>query len=270
MRLRSLLFVPAHRPDMVAKLPRWQPDAAVVDLEDAVPAEAKEAARAMAVEAIQTLDLDGTVMFMRVNPVGTEWFAGDVAAAARSAATGVVLPKYDDTAQLAELRTRLAAAGRPEMAVLVGLETVRAVADARVLLAAGVEAAYFGAEDYIADLGGRRTDDGDEVLYARSGVAVMARLAGVPVIDQAVVAIGDDARFAADAGVGRDLGYTGKICVHPAQVALSHAAFSPTAAEVAHARRVLEAAAGGVASLDGQMVDEVHVRMARAVIALAP
>jgi citrate lyase subunit beta/citryl-CoA lyase len=88
----------------------------------------------------------------------------------------------------------------------------------------------------------------------------------VPVIDQAVVTVEDDAAFRADAETGRALGYAGKICVHPRQVPLAHAAFTPGEAEVAAARRVLEAAGAGVAVVDGLMVDAVHVRMARQVI----
>ena len=115
-------------------------------------------------------------------------------------------------------------------------------------------------------MGGRRSANGFEVLYARSEVVLAGRLAGVPVIDQVVVAVDDDAAFTADAEAGRALGYAGKLCIHPRQVPLANAAFSPTEAEVAAARRVLEATADGVAVLDGQMVDAVHIRMARQVI----
>ena len=104
------------------------------------------------------------------------------------------------------------------------------------------------------------------MLYARSEVALAGRLAGVPTIDQTVVAIEDDAAFTADAEAGRALGYVGKICVHPRQVALANAVFTPSAAEVAAARRVLEAAASGVAVVDGLMVDAVHLRLARQVL----
>ena len=154
--------------------------------------------------------------------------------------------------------------------IVVGLETVRGVADCRRLLRADVDAAYFGAEDYIADIGGRRTAKGDEVLYARSEVRLATFLAEVSAVDQAVVAIRDDDRFRTDAEQGRAIGYTGKICVHPRQVELAHEVFTPTAAEVRHARAVLGAADQGVAVVDGQMVDDVHVRMARAVLARLP
>lgn len=260
---------------MVAKLGRWRPDAAVVDLEDAVPASDKVSARFMATDAIDDVAIDdgslpATAMLLRVNPVGTPWFIEDlITAAGCRGLDGVVLPKYDDPTALTEVRRIFDQQGRTDLALLVGIETVRGVADARALLGPRVDAAYFGAEDYVADLGGRRSRTGIEVLYARSQVAIAGRLARVAVIDQAVVAIDDEAQFTADAEAGRDLGYRGKICVHPRQVALSHAVFTPGADEQDHARRVIEAFAGGVGVVDGEMVDEVHVRLARQVLARA-
>lgn len=258
---RSLLFVPGSRPDMVAKVARIAPDAAVVDLEDAVPADGKAAARESAVTALRDNDFGRTTMLVRVNGPASPWFADDVAAVAELG-VGVVLPKYQRRTDLDGLRSRLG-----DVPVVVGLETARGVADCRALLAAGPDAVYFGAEDYVADIGGRRTEDGLEVLFARSEVCLAAFLGGVAPIDQAVVAVRDDARFRVDAGRGRDIGYTGKICVHPRQVELAHEVFTPGDAEIRHARAVLRAAGDGVALVDGEMVDDVHVRMAAAVLA---
>lgn len=271
---RSMLYVPANRPEMIAKTTRWRPDVVVVDLEDAVPVAAKDTARDLAVAAIAELNAAGsdggagTTVLLRVNPAGTPWFAADVAAAAR-ARVGVVLPKLERVAQLAELRERLAAAGFPDAPVVGGIETGLGVADSRELLAAGADAGYFGAEDFIGDVGGRRTAGGAEVLYARAAVRLSCHLAGITAFDQAVVAVRDDDRFLADASTGRDLGYQGKICLHPSQVGLAHQVFTPSAAEVERARAVLEAGASGVAVVDGEMIDEVHLKLARATLARA-
>lgn len=266
---RSLLFVPGARPDMVAKLPRWAPDAVAVDLEDAVAATEKAAARASAVSAVGALD-GGTTMLIRVNGARTEWFADDVAAVADSAAGGVVLPKLEHPGQLDDLHARLDTRGRGDLVVVAGLESARGVATCRTLLGDGgsspVLAVYFGAEDYIASVGGRRTATGHEVLMARSEVVLAAALAGVGCLDQAVVAAHDPEAFRADAVVGRDLGYHGKICIHPSQVGLAHEVFTPSDEEVAHARAVLEAGRSGVGVVDGTMVDDVHVRMAESVL----
>ncbi|MGE5289974.1 MAG: HpcH/HpaI aldolase/citrate lyase family protein [Micromonosporaceae bacterium] len=262
---RSLLFVPGDRPDMAAKVPRWSPDATVVDLEDAVRARDKERARQDCVAAAAGLAGTATVALIRVNPFRSRWFADDVRAVAGSAAQGVVLPKYESTEALQAVRAEL-----PDALIVVGLESARGVAASRDLLSGGADAVYFGAEDYIADVGGRRTAAGYEVLHARSEVMMAARLAGISAIDQAVVAVRDDDAFLADAEAGRAIGYAGKICLHPRQVGLSHQVFTPTPGEVAHARRVLEATAtAGVTTVGGQMVDEVHVRLARQTLARA-
>jgi citrate lyase subunit beta/citryl-CoA lyase len=249
---------------MVAKAPRSGPDAVAVDLEDAVAPDDKDMARATAVAAVGDLPDDGTLLLIRVNPPGTPWFDDDVEAVARTRA-GVVLPKYEDPAQLADLRERLG--DRP---VVVGIETGRGVARARDLLSEpGVTAGYFGAEDYIASVGGRRTPSSREVLFARSEVLLAARLGGVGALDQAVVNVRDEAFFRVDAGEGRDLGYDGKICIHPTQVTLAHEVFTPSEEEIVHARDVVEAGRAGVGVVNGEMVDDVHVRMAAAVLARA-
>jgi citrate lyase subunit beta / citryl-CoA lyase len=264
---RSLLFVPASRPDMVAKVTRWRPDVVVVDLEDAVAADDKDSARAGGIAAAEAVAVEptGMTVLVRVNPRGSRWFEDDLAAVAVSGVQGVVLPKFESVDDAVAVRDAL-----PDGSVLLaGLETARGVAQCRELLgAAGVDAAYFGAEDYIVDVGGSRTAAGAEVLYARSEVLLAARLGGVAPVDQAVMEIRDDDRFVADAEAGRSIGYTGKICVHPRQVALAHRVFAPSSADVEHARAVLAMAQEkGVGLVDGRMTDEVHVRWARRVLA---
>jgi citrate lyase subunit beta/citryl-CoA lyase len=264
-RWRSLLFVPANRPDLAAKTPRSGPDAVVLDLEDAVPPAAKAEARETATRAAG--ELAGVLpVCVRVNPPGTEWFADDVAALPEGLAA-VVVPKLDSAAQLADVAGALG--DRP---VVAGLETVRGVADAREVLAPPVAACYFGAEDYIADLGGVRTPGNAEVGWARAFVAVAARLAGIPALDMVTIDFTDDDRFTAEAREARALGYAGKMCIHPGQVLLAREAFRPTDGEVDWARRLLaafEAAGGDTIAFEGQMVDEVVAARARAVLAAA-
>jgi citrate lyase subunit beta / citryl-CoA lyase len=145
----------------------------------------------------------------------------------------------------------------------------------RELLVPPVAVAYFGAEDFVADMGGVRTPGSTEVLYARSRVALAARLAGVPAVDQVVTRLDADDHFLADAAEGRALGYRGKLCIHPAQVALANRAFSPSPEEVDRARRLMfayeQAVARGEAAIafEGQMIDEPLARHARTIIAAA-
>lgn len=256
---------------MIAKSTRSGPDAVAVDLEDAVAPEDKDDARRAAVAALCAL-LEagpGLTLLIRVNPPGTPWFADDMAAVADAASgglAGVVVPKVQDREQLDEVRAALGRHGHPDALVIAGIETALGVADCRQLITGELAGAYFGAEDFIADMGGRRTAGSTEVLYARSQVSLAARLAGVAALDQVVVDVRDDDRFRADAEAGRALGYQGKMCLHPRQVELAHEVFTPSSAEVAYARRVLDAGSAGVGVVDGAMVDAVHLRMAASLL----
>jgi citrate lyase subunit beta/citryl-CoA lyase len=140
------------------------------------------------------------------------------------------------------------------------------VADAREIFTSGFDLAYFGAEDLMADLGGSRRPDNLEVLYARSKVRIDGRLAAVGLLDQAYVAVHDDEGFRRDATFAKELGYGGKICLHPRQVGLANELFAPSHEEIAHAQEVLAAVAGGVGVVNGKMVDAVHRKMAEEVL----
>ena len=276
MRLRSLLFAPASRPDVLAKLPRSGPDGVVIDLEDAVAAEAKPAAREHAREVGQRLAREhpALAVHVRVNAPATPWFDDDVAGALGPWLAGVVVPKLGASDEVAAVAATLDAAGLATLPVVAGIESAAGVARVAAVLQPPVHAAYFGAEDFVADMGGVRTDAGTEVLYARSRVALAARLAGVHALDQIVSTFADDARFLADARRGRAIGYRGKLCVHPSQVALANEVFAPSPEELDRARRLLaaydEASRRGEAAIvfDGEMVDEPMAVRARALLAV--
>ena len=262
-RWQAMLFVPGNRPDLAAKAPRSGPDVVVLDLEDAVPPAAKPAARATVHEAAADL-ADVLPVCVRVNPPATPWFADDVAALPDGLA-GVVVPKLESAAQVAEVAAALG--DRP---VVAGIETVRGALDAREVLRPPVVACYFGAEDYVADLGGVRTPGNAEVAAPRSFVAAAARLAGLPALDMVTIDFRDDDRYLAEAREARALGYAGKLCIHPSQVALARTAFRPTDDEIGWSRRLLaafEAAGGDTIAFEGQMVDEVVAARARALLA---
>ena len=274
-RLRSLLFAPAVRPDFIAKLPERGADAVVVDCEDATPAGAKDLARQHVREHVPALAQQCKVT-VRVNAVASEWFADDINDGVVPEVAAIVVPKIDSVDALNTVSAALEGNGLGHIGVIAGIETALGVADARLLLAhERVVAAYFGAEDFIADMGGIRTASNEEVLYARSAVALAARLGGVPLLDQVVTDFRDDDRFIAECAQARAIGYSGKLCIHPGQVALANAAFIPSADEVDRARRLLEvyenATSEGLAAIDfeGQMVDEPLAVQARRIIATA-
>jgi citrate lyase subunit beta / citryl-CoA lyase len=276
-RLRSLLFAPASRPDVCAKLPRSGPDGVVIDLEDAVPADGKADARvhARAVGEQLANDNPGLAVYVRVNAVLSEWFERDVAEALSPGLAGVVVPKLESAEQVDTVAGALSAAGLSGLHVLAGIETAAGVARADAVMRPPVAVAYFGAEDFISDMGGVRTESNAEVLYARSRVALAARLAGVHALDQIVATLDDEARFRADALQALSIGYRGKLCIHPSQVPLANEVFSPSDAAIAHARALLaayedaQAAGQQVIVFDGQMIDEALARRARDLLAAA-
>lgn len=272
-RLRSLLFAPAVRPDFLAKLPGRGADAVVIDCEDATPAGAKAEGRANARELAPDLAAACTVT-VRINPPTSEWFADDVRDGLVPQLGAVVVPKIETIDGVGQVVAALDAAGLTELGIIAGIETALGVADARPLLAhERVIAAYFGAEDFIADMGGIRTETNHEMTYARQRVALAGRLAGIPVLDQVVTDFRDDERFVREAHEARAIGYAGKLCIHPGQVELANTAFTPSEAEIDRARRLLaaydEASARGVAAIDfeGQMVDEPLAAQARRILA---
>ncbi|HEV8298032.1 MAG TPA: CoA ester lyase [Acidimicrobiales bacterium] len=273
-RWRSVLFAPANRPELVGKLPRSQPDAVVLDLEDAVPPAGKVDARAMARHASAALiDEAGLSVLVRVNGTRTAWHDGDLEVALHPELRAVIVPKVESPDEIDAVRERLAQLGRAGLGIVAGIETARGLADARaVVRARGVCACYLGAEDFVTDMGGVRTEANIELLHARSEIALAARLAGVPALDIVVTDFHDDTRFSREAAEARAIGYAGKLCIHPAQVPLANAAFVPSGVEVERARRLLvafaEADARGSAAIafEGQLVDEPMARRARAVL----
>jgi citrate lyase subunit beta/citryl-CoA lyase len=256
---RSYLFVPGDRPERFAKACASGAHAVIVDLEDAVAPENKAAARA-AVAA--WLHPDHPVI-VRINAADTEWFREDRALAGRPGVAGILLPKAERLEDIAALR----AAGAPMVLPLI--ETAAGYDQARTLAgAAGVQRLVFGSIDFQLDLG--ITGEDEALLAFRSGLVLASRLAGIAApVDGVSTALDDPARLAADAARARQLGFGGKLCIHPKQVQGVNAAFSPSEAEVSWAKRELEAAGianGAAIAVDGKMVDRPVLLRARAIL----
>ena len=272
--IRSLFFAPANRPDLIAKFPRFPADCYVIDLEDGTPPADKANARATlgtSVASLRAAGVKGLVM-IRVNEPASEHYLTDIEAAWATDADGIVIAKLEETAELFP-----ALHGGGSRSIVAGIESIHGVVNALALCAAHprVTAVYFGAEDFISDMGGRRTLAGNEVLYARSQVAIAAKAARITALDQAVIEIRDDTQFREDAARGRDLGYDGKICVLPRQVAIANELFSPRPDEVTYARRLIEtydrATAAGLGTIDfeGKMIDGPTLKRAQRMVSLA-
>ena len=280
--IRSLFFAPGNRPDLVAKFPRFGADCCVIDLEDGTPPAEKANARAMLAETVAGVRAASlkSLLFVRVNVPDSPHYLADIEAAFACDVDGIVIPKLEDPAQaFAALHwMRRLDAEQPRALprrIVGGIESVKGVLNAVKICAEtdALAAVYFGAEDFAADIGGRRTAAGQEVFTARSMTMMAASAVQVPAIDQAVVDIRNDELFLQDAAQGRDLGYTGKICVTPGQVKLSHQAFSPSAQERDYARRLVaaytEATARGIGTIDfeGRMIDGPLLKRAQAIVA---
>ena len=253
--IRAPLFVPANRPERFAKAAASGADAVILDLEDAVAADAKDAARA----ALAT-DFTDLPVIVRINAIGTPWHADDLAAVARLRPAAVMLPKAEDADRVASV------AAQTGLPVIALVETARGLAHARAIAAApGVARIAFGSVDFCADLGCAHLRE--VLLPARSELVLASRLAGIAApIDGVTVQLDDLSVSHDDAAHARALGMTGKLCIHPRQIAEVRRAFAPTEAEIDWARRVL-ASGDGAVSVDGAMVDEpVRIR-ARAILA---
>lgn len=270
MAARSYLFVPASRPDRIGKAIAAGADAVIVDLEDAVAPDAKDAARAALATAWPTLrpqaDAAGVALLVRVNGADTAWFEADLASCRQMAVAAVVLPKADPPA-LRTMRTQL-----PDMPCLALLETAAGFDDLRaVARSPGVERLLFGSIDLMADLD--VADDGTPLDYFRSAIVAASRAAGLPApVDGVCTAIGDADALAADTARGRRFGFGAKLLIHPSQVAGVHSALAPSADAVAWARRVVEQAAaanGAAIAVDGKMVDKPVLDRALRIVAAA-
>lgn len=274
---RSLLFVPADRAsEYLLKAAAAAPDGIILDLEDAIAPEAKEAARTSLGKHLHEAR-PAVPLFLRINPSSTPWFHDDIAAAARLAFDGIMLPKCESGGEVLRAmeayRVALpAGAADSEPAVLPIVETPRGVLAAYEIASAhaAVVGLAFGAEDLAAVLGARRTPSGREVFVARSQVLLAVAAAGGWAIDSPCLEFRRLEVVRREAALARALGFAGKLLIHPAQVRPVHEAFRVDFAELERARQTvaaMEAAkAGGVGSVDGRMVDRPVLLAAQQVI----
>ncbi|MBN3777120.1 CoA ester lyase [Burkholderia sp. Ac-20345] len=268
---RSLLFVPATRPERFAKALDSGADCIIVDLEDAVGPDSKDDARAQLAQHLPLLTPEQrSRTVVRVNAVGTPWHDADIALLRDWATQGVVvmLPKSEDAGALRRVAEQLG-----ERAQLVALIESLAGLDAADALARDpqVVRVAFGHLDFQLDLGMRATPEEPELAFARNALVAASRRAQLPAPIDGVTTRTDDAeRLAADARRARAFGFSGKLCIHPAQVAGVNDAMGYSEDEQAWARRVIDEAAkhGGAAfRLDGRMVDLPVIRAAEAIVA---
>lgn len=272
-RLRSLLFVPGDRPERMAKAAASGADALILDLEDAVAASAKSAARHSVADFLAG---DRAVaLFVRVNPLDSGMIADDLAAILPARPDGIVLPKAEGAASLRALDamltgdTRILPIATETPAAIFDLGSYGGVTDRLCGLT-------WGAEDLPAAIGASTSREPDgrytpPYEVARALTLFGAHTAGVPAIETVYPDYRDLDGLAAYAARGRRDGFSGMMAIHPTQVPVINAAFAPSDAEIAHARRVValfDANPGaGALSLDGKMIDAPHLIAARRILA---
>ena len=264
MRGRSYLFVPGNRPERFLKALQSGADAVIIDLEDAVPAQLKIEARAT---VAAWLSAEHPV-YVRVNGHGTEWHDDDVRSVAREGLRGLVLPKAQDPRRVAEL-----AAALPNSASLLPIvENAQGLWNAlEIARCPRVERLAFGHLDFQRDLG--IDGENEELLYARSHLVLMSRLAGVaPPLDGITAALDDTEKLRQDVERARRLGFGGKLCIHPRQIEWVNRGFLPSDQDIEWARRVVaaaEAAGGGAVRMGAEMVDAPVVARAQHILQMA-
>jgi citrate lyase subunit beta/citryl-CoA lyase len=269
----TVLFVPGDRPDRFGKALDAGADLVVVDLEDAVVPAAKAAARGHVASALRS---GGRRFAVRINPLdGPESAADrrlldDLTGHPDGALQGVMVPKAEEPAAVAGLADRLARAFDGPVPLIALVETARGVLVAPALAAVGgVTRLAFGALDLTADVGAFG-NAGPLLGHARAQVVLASRAARIAgPLDSPPTEIADLAAVTAAARSARGLGFTGSLCIHPAQLPAVRAAFAPTADELAWARRVI-AAGDAAVQVDGRMVDRPVTERARRLLAYAP
>jgi (3S)-malyl-CoA thioesterase len=269
--LRSVLYIPASKPRALDKARGLPVDAIIFDLEDAVTAEEKVSARGILAEALAQGGYGARMKIIRINALDTDWGADDARAAADMGADAILLPKVSSPADLDAL-----AAITGDAPLWAMMETPAGMLNAAAIAAhPNLQGLVMGTNDLAKELNTRARAD-RLPLQAGLGLCLLAAKAhGLAIVDGVYNAFKDDEGLALECEQGRDMGFDGKTLIHPAQVAVTNTAYSPSDAEIDTARRQIEAfdeveASGqGVAVVDGKIVENLHVETARKLIAQA-
>lgn len=253
-------------------------DSIIMDLEDGVALNNKPAARATIAAALRELDFGRSEKLVRINPVNSPFFEDDIAATLPAHPDGYVIPKVESAEAVIHVSERIreaeAAHGWNSIILIAIVETARGIVNLREIAESDsrLVALAFGAEDLAGDIGATRTPEGDEVFYARSAVVLHAKAYDLQAIDTPFIRLDDEDGLIKETRKAVQMGYTGKLAIHPKQIASIHRMFTPTEEEIRAAQRLIsahdqhQAAGSGVFQLDGKMIDMPMIRAAQAVL----
>lgn len=275
---RSALYLPGNNARALEKGRALPADVLIFDLEDAVGPDAKADSRTRVCNAISSGSYRPREIVVRVNGLGTDWHEDDVAAVGGSAAHGVLVPKVENGEQVQALAATLDALGAPDsLRLWVMIETPRSFLRAEEIASASdrLAALVVGTNDLVNDLHALHVAGRAPVVPALSLAVLGARAAGKTILDGVFNDITDEAGFRAEAQQGREMGFDGKTLIHPSQIAPANDLFGPSQKELADARKVVsayeraQAAGNSVITVDGRMIESLHVRNAQRILALA-
>jgi citrate lyase subunit beta/citryl-CoA lyase len=280
--LRTLLFVPGNRLSMLQKVTTLAADAFILDLEEGVPMSEKDAARRMVREAIGRHGaLDRGALCVRVNALGTGLTKDDLDAVVAPGLEGVWYPKAETMDEVQAVDGLLSHAealmGLPagHLDMIVSIESARGLQNAPQIAVASprLVALAFGGEDFAADLGIQRTRAGLELDHGRAHVALAARAARLEALDSVCIHLEDDEQLSAECQAAKQMGYTGKAAIHPRQLETIARLFSPSQADLEHARRVVaafeaaQASGSATIAVDGRTMDFAALERYRRLLA---
>jgi citrate lyase subunit beta/citryl-CoA lyase len=272
---RSRLYLPGDQPKFAVNAGLHHPDGVILDLEDSVHPDHKDAARLVVRNLLRTVDFIGAERMVRINPLPTG--LADLDAVVPEGPDVILVPKVEDAQTVRTLDARIRERSDRPTWIMPILETGLGVERAFEIATASdrVVALTIGLEDYTADLGVVKTVEGSESLYARTRLVNAARAAGVQAIDSVFGDVGDEEGLCSWAARARALGFEGMGCVHPRQIGPIHAAFAPSEPEIAKARAIVaafedaESRGLGVVSLGSKMIDPPVVKRALRTVRIA-
>jgi len=283
MVLRTLLFVPGNQERRIEKARSVAADALILDLEDSVPPAEKNSARQMVAASLEGLASVGREVFVRTNSLSTPYIVPDIKAVVHSGIRGILLPKSESVEDIHKADALIldieveAGLEIGSTGILALIETPRGIINAYEIASASARilGLALGAEDYTLEMGITRTKEGDELYYPRMAISLACHAASVLAIDSVYTDVRDSEGLVKETKVVRQMGFQGKLVIHPDQVGPVNQVFVPSEDEIIHARRVVAAFEAAVAegkastSLDGRMVDAPVAERAKRLLYLA-
>ncbi len=275
---RSVLYMPGSNSRALEKAKTLAADGLILDLEDAVAPDAKETARQQVCDAVKAGGYGMRELVIRVNGLATPWGYQDIAAASRTGAHAILLPKVESADAIRHMESIMVANGAPDdMAIWAMMETPRSVLAAERIAAASLRMACFvmGTSDLAKELDCAHTRERLPMITSLGICTLAARAYGLAILDGVYLDLSDDEGFAFACEQGAELGFDGKTLIHPKTIAACNRVFTPESEDVAWSRKIIdahEAAAArgeGVVVVDGRLIENLHVESARRLVSMA-